>query len=832
MKNTTQVATPTRSGAARAGSRPSSPPRDFVVQTEAEHGVPGLVDLYGIESLGLTAALPLGEKVAGACGRAPPPTNPETWPDTPRIDGWVNVCDFARTSVWLLSATDTDAGLPRWTTRDPMRSPGNAGSLSLMAIAFLFTAAYPNTSHARVVRFVVEQRRSFAGGAQFGSTGAYERLDGRAFLEVDPSDPLNAVVVNVDKAPRNARGMVEFSAPFFILKPVEMARSNHKIFYGINNRGNKQSLGYWNYVPAGPGINNPITAADAGDGFLMRLGYTVVDAGWQGDVAPGDNRLFPDFPIAKQPDGSPIVARVRIEYSDRTIPLAGTYTLTLEGSSSFTSWPTSDVNTAHSTLTVRETIAGPKVTIPSDRWAFGQCRTGAASLVLSTTDICLFDGFRADRLYELIYPAQDPKVMGLAYAVTRDVGSFLRFQTRDDAGNANPLAVSSSEVGIRRSYSFGSSSTGMYQREFLYLGFNEDESHRRVFDAAWIHKPGTHRLFANVEFADPNTYSRQDDRHDFLSTSVAPFTHGVTTDPLTGLRDGILKRPATDPLVFQTDTSNEFWEMKASLYLADGVGRPIDIPRNVRVYHLSSFQHSGNNPPPAFPGKDAMCRYPTNPNFHGPTLRALLLALDAWADLGVKPPRNRAPDVRKGTLVSLEEAREAFPDIPGVEFPRALNELEVLDYGPGFGSRGGRLTVLPPALGSSYNVLVPRPDRDGIDAPGIRPIETRAPLGTNMGWNVRAPGRRSPNLCGLSGSFIPFATTQADRLSSGDPRKSLEERYEDHDGYVEAVARAARELVSERFLLEEDALSFVRAAEASNVLRDVATGSDDTDGEK
>ncbi|GAC1542325.1 MAG: alpha/beta hydrolase domain-containing protein [Myxococcales bacterium] len=680
-----------------------------------------------------------------------------------------------------------------------------------------------------MVRFVVEQRRSFAGGLQFGSTGAYERLDGRAYLEVDPKDPLNAVVVNVDKAPRNARGMVEFSAPFFILKPVEMARSNHKIFYGINNRGNKQSLGYWNYVPAGPGINNPITAADAGDGFLMRLGYTVVDAGWQGDVAPGGNRLVPDFPVATKPDGSPIVAPVRIEYSDRTIPLAGTHTLTLEGSSSFTSWPTSDVDTAHSTLTVREAVAGTKVPIPSNRWAFGKCPTGAASLVPSKTDICLFDGFRADRLYELIYPARDPKVMGLAFAVTRDVGSFLRFQTRDDVGNLNPLAASASEVGIRRSYSFGSSSTGMYQREFLYLGFNEDERHRRVFDAAWIHKPGTHRLFANVEFADPNTYSRQDDRHDFLSSSVAPFSHAVTTDPVTGLRDGILKRPATDPLVFQTDTSNEFWEMKASLYLADGVGRPIDIPKKVRVYHLSSFQHSGNNPPPAFPGKDATCRHPTNPNFHGPTLRALLMALDAWADRGVSPPRNRAPDVRNGTLVPLEEAREAFPDIPGVEFPVALNELEVLQYGPGFGPAGGRLTVLPPVLGSSYDVLVPLPDRDGIDAPGIRPIETRAPLGTNTGWNVRAPGRRSPNLCGLSGSFIPFATTRAERRANGDPRKSLQERYEDHEGYVEAVASAAHQLVRERFLLDEDASRFVREAEASDVLRGVAADTDDED---
>jgi hypothetical protein len=705
--------------------------------------------------------------------------------------------------------------------RKSLRTVGAVAAVALLAsVLALSTQPVASASpESGVVRFVVEQQRIFADGMSFGAVGQYERLDGTAYMEVDPRDPLNAVIVNLDKAPRNAQGMVEFSAPFFILKPVDMSRGNHKIFYVVNNRGNKQALGYFNFAPSGPGINDPLTAADAGDGFLMRQGYTIVDAGWQGDVAPGNNRLFPDFPVATQADGTPIVARVRIEYSDRTIPQAGTFTLTLEGSPNFRSYETADMDTAHSTLTVRDAVDGAKVPIPADRWAFGRCPTGPESLVPTTTDICLFDGFRADRLYELIYPAKNPTVMGLGYAVTRDIASFLRYQTEDEFGNPNPLALSPTNVGIRRAYGFGGSSTGMYQREFLYLGFNEDQAHRKVFDAVNIHKPGTHRLFANVEFADPNTYSRQDDRHDFLSTSVAPLTFGVTTDPITGIRDGILKRPATDPLVFQTDTSNEFWQMKASLYLADGLGRPVEIPDNVRLYLLSSFQHGGNNPPAVFPGPTGMCQYPTNPNYHGPTLRALLMALDAWADRGVEPPRSQVPDVRRGTLVTLDEARAAFPAIPGVEFPTVLNELEVLNYGPEFGSEGGRLTLLPPVLGASYAVLVPKPDKDGLDIAGIRPMEIRVPLGTNVGWNVRAPGLREPNLCGLSGSFIPFAETKADRLASGDPRRSLEERYKTHEGYVRAVEQAARRLVREGFLLEEDAQRFIDAAEASDVLR-------------
>jgi Alpha/beta hydrolase domain len=697
-------------------------------------------------------------------------------------------------------------------------------SLVLLAVGSLVAAALAPPSEARVVRFVVEQQRAFAGGAEWGTTGAYERLDGTAYMEVDPRDPLNAGIVNLDKAPRNDRGMVEFSAPFFMLKPVDMARGNQKVYYAVNNRGNKSGLLSLPPAPLLPSTNDPLIYA--GDGLQLRLGYTIVDAGWQGDVAPGNNRLFPNFPVATQPDGSPIVAAVRIEYSDRTIPRAGTFTLTLEGSLNFRSYETADTDPAHSTLTVRDTVDGPKVPIPSDRWAFGTCPTGEASLVPTTTDICLFDGFRADQLYELIYPAKNPMVMGLGYAVTRDIASFLRYETRDEEGNPNPLALSPEDVGIQRAYGFGASSTGMYLRDFLYFGFNEDEAHRKVFDAVHITIPGTHRLFANVEFADPNTYSRQDDRHDFLSTSYPPLTFAVTTDPISGIRDGILKRPATDPLVFQTDSAQEFWHFRASLNIHDGLGRPLRIPDNVRLYLLSSFSHIGASglfaPPaprvnPIFPNIE--CQNLTNTGSTAATFRALLIALDAWADQGIEPPRSHYPRLQNNTLVSLDAARAAFPAIPGVEFPAVLNELELLNFGPEFDAEGGRLTVLPPLVGPSYTVLVPKPDKDGLDIAGIRTMEVRAPLGTNTGWNVRAAGSRAPNLCTLTGSFIPFAETTAERLATGDPRLSLEERYQDHFGFVQAVVRAARRLVRDRFLLEEDADTYISQAAESDVLR-------------
>jgi hypothetical protein len=701
------------------------------------------------------------------------------------------------------------------------RSRARILPVALASAACCASALLP--AQARVTRFVVEQTRVFAEGREFGDVGQYQRLDGTAYFEVDPADPRNTVVVNLDKAPRNAAGNVEFSAPFFILKPTNMKKGNHKIFYGINNRGNKQTLGYFNNVPPGPGINDPITSADAGNGWMMRQGYAVVDAGWQGDVEPGGARMVPDFPVATQADGSPIVAPVRIQYSDRTIPVTGTFTLTLEGSLPtnilFDSYETSDTDTSHSTLTVQAEINAPKVPIAPDQWAFGSCPGGQGSLVPSTKDICLFGGFDATKLYELIYPAKSPRVMGLGGIVTRDIGSFLRYQTQDDAGNPNPLRLSAHDVGITHSYSFGSSSTGMYQREWLYLGYNEDESSRKVFDAIWIHKSGSHRLFANVQFADPNTYSRQDDRRDYLSTTVSPLTYVVTKDPVSGITDGLMKRPAVDPVVFDTDTGNEFWEMKASLKVQDGTGHPQPLPPdNVRMYFLSSFQHSGNNPA-VVPAPAGICANLTNPNYHGPTVRALLVALDKWVAKGIAPPKSAYPRLEDGTLVSLADYQAAFPTIPGVSKPTVLNGLHVLDYGPDFGPTGGILSILPPRHGATYDLMVPKPDADGIDMAGIRPMETAAPLGTNMPWNVRAVGFRSPNLCGLSGSFVPFATTRQERKAQGDPRPSLQERYGSHAGYVAAVAAAAANLVKRGFLLPEDARRFVLEAERSDVLK-------------
>ena len=317
---------------------------------------------------------------------------------------------------------------------------------------------------------------------------------------------------------------------------------------------------------------------------------------------------------------------MRYEYSDRA---AGSFTTNLEGTAGFLSYEAADTNTAHATFKVADSEYGPKTLIPADRWAFGSCPTGQASLVPTNVDLCYFDGFDNKKIYELIYQAKNPIVMGLGFATTRDIASFLRNETHDDVGNPNPVGNN-----IRRAYAAGGSQTGGYLRDYIYLGFNEDEMGRKVFDGIipWI--AGTDRVFINVRFADPNTYSEQDRQHNYLQSSYPPFTYAITTDPLSGIHDGIMRRPRTDPLVMQVDSQSEFWQLHGSLNVVDGLGKPVAIPDNVRLYFVGNTAHafiSGSFLFPT-PGTAPLCSNPTpGSGLNWETLRATLRNLDRWA---------------------------------------------------------------------------------------------------------------------------------------------------------------------------------------------------------
>lgn len=699
----------------------------------------------------------------------------------------------------------------------------------------------PALTDARVTRIEITSLESPTfDGRVFGNVGQYEKLRGKIYGEVDPGDPLNAVIVNLDKAPQNTNGMVEYVTNFLIIKPVDMRKGNGKIFYEINNRGNHLGGFGINDISAG---NDPTTAEDAGNGFLQRQGYAIVDAGWEGDVLPGNFRLTAEFPIATE-NGAEITAPILVEFSDRytrnaDIQANGGVSLPLSGSLSFASYESisTDQSVAGAELRVRfsdSTRPGTAdipagMVIPTSEWQFAKCSkdpdTGVLTSTPSTTDICLPAGFSVDKVYQFIYTAKNPRVMGLGYAVTRDLGSFLRFETEDDFGNPNPLARSRhrrsrASTGITQIYARGISSTGMYVRDFIYQGFNEDEEHRKVFDAMWTEIPGAHKLYLNYAFAQPNPYSVQH-RDRYVPDTSFPTTYAVTTDPLTGLTDGILKRcqdTDTCPKIFHVDSSTEYWQFRASLVTTDGLGNEIALPHNVRSYFMKGTQHG----PAAVPSL-GICQQLSDPLPRGARERAILVALDKWVTKGIPPPDSRYPRVSDGALVPFDQPSTGFPEIPGVIYAGLVNASGVRDFGPMVTENSGLVTMTPPVAvpGGEHVILVPKVDADGNDVAGVGAVQLLVPIATYTGWNTRAAGFSEGDLCDLTGMFLPFAETKDERLAAGDPRLSLEERYKDHKSYVKAVRNAARKLRKEGFLLKEDEKKIIQEAQESDILREV-----------
>jgi len=653
-------------------------------------------------------------------------------------------------------------------------------------------------------RLIILRREIFAGGHEFPITGAYEKLVGNIHGEVDPQNRLNRIIVNLDKAPRNRRGRVEYRGDFYILKPVDMARGNGKIYFDAPNRGSKRILSFLNDAPA---TNDPSTLAHAGNGFLMRQGYTLVWCGWQGDLVPLQDWLVLNVPAANN-RGKEIVGKVRTEF---VVDEEGVHSQPLSADPRVKSYEAASRDKSQATLTVREKSYGGRIPVPPSEWEFAapvrDPRTGKEIFKPSATDLYLRQGFLRGHIYEFIYPAKNPLVLGLGFAAVRDLISFLRYQTSDTAGKPNPLAIRKKSGGIKYAYAWGRSQSGRFLRDFLYHGFNEDEGRQKVFDAVAPHAAGGGRLYLNYEFARPVTSSQQ--HTDQLDPELFPQAYNIVRDAQTGRLDGILKRPKTDPLVFHTQTSTEYWQKRGALVHTDGKGRDLEIPGNVRIYVIASAQH--NSPFGSEPLKDNS-QFAINPLPAGDILRALTVGLDQWASQGVPPPPSRYPSVNSRTLVPPKPQTVGFPTVPGVHFTALHNRQLFLDYGRRI--LRGKMTVHPPVPtgNSAYTILVPKVDGDGNDIAGVRLPAVEAPVGTYTGWNLRPHGLAEGELAGLLGSFIPFAKTTAERRRRGDPRPSIEERYKDRDDYVRRISRAARVLVEQRFLLPRDAERMIAEA--------------------
>ena len=656
------------------------------------------------------------------------------------------------------------------------------------------------------LRLQINTRTPFAEGLEFGDSGAYEKIVGRVSFAVDPDSPPYSPVVDIQCAPRNPEGLVEFSTDFFLLKPTDMSRGNQRLVYDVNNRGTKLLVHFLNDAPLS---DNPSTPEHAGNGFLMRRGYTVLWSGWQGDILPGENLLSMNLPVASM-NGVPITGPVRAEFSpgDEITKLgseAAARCMPLSGNAYTKSYPTAFLDTSNAVFTYREYETDPRIPIPPDAWQFAKLDS-SGKVVPSSTAVYLPQGFKPGWIYELVYAAKDPLVMGLGFIGVRDLISFLINADTDSEGAPNP--VRDNDAGIEKAYGWGCSQSARFLREFVYRGFNEDTQGKQVFAGISPFVSGGGRVFVNYRFSQPGRYPRQHYDHLYPSDQF-PHAYPVTTDPLTGRTDSILKRPASDPLVIHTQSASEYWQRRGSLVHTDSLGNDLPDHERSRVYLFASAEHSPDHV--NGPIYDQF-KHPSNPLNVTALLRAMIDNLDDWATAGTPPPHSRVPTREAETCVPAEVSNSRFPAIPSVQAPSTPNRLFVQDHGPNFDQ--GVLSVEPPIedKGKEYTVLVPHVDADGNDVPGIRGPELEVPLATYTGWNFRPQGAAEKAMAAVNGSYLPFAKTRTERLEKGDPRPSLEERYGSRARYVKLVALASQRLMEERLILEEDADRFVERA--------------------
>ena len=663
------------------------------------------------------------------------------------------------------------------------------GRLALLSTALV---AFAEPASARVTQVVIKTVESPAfGGKTFGEVGAYERVSGQIVGEVDPKDRRNAVIVDIDLAPKSPNGTVSYTTDFQILRPIDRSKQNHRLLFEITNRGRTNALGMFNDSPSG---NDVTTAGDPGNGFLMRQGYVVIETGW--GLPPPAGKLFTiTVPVARNPDGSAITGPATEEFVIDKGQTPATEKL---------NYPAASADKSQASLTVRKNYADTPIPVPASDWDFVDGKLNAVKLTSGN-----FGGpgsFGPTALYELTYVARDPTVVGLGFAALRDIATFLRSAKADDAGTANPLAGD-----VQYIYTFCSSEPCRTMHDFVGLGFNEAEGQggAKAFDGVLNWKGGGSGIFMNYRFGQPGRTHRQHIAR-WTPEYQFPFANQTVSDRVTGKTDSRLARceeSKTCPKIFETNSSNEYWAKAGSMLLTDSEGRDLPPIENARNYLLASYPHGPGN------GR-GICAQPRNPLKPNAVLRALLTDLDAWVTEGEAPPADRVPRVADATLAPpLPQAGMGFPQIPNVVYNGVHHTGDLFDFGKDFDK--GFLSVLPPRLiGTPYPVFVPKTDADGNDIAGVRVPDVAVPLATYTGWALRADGLDG---CDAAGQKLAFARTKAERLANGDPRLSLEERYADHATYVSLVRDAAEALKAQRFMLEEDVAATVAAAQAAAV---------------
>jgi hypothetical protein len=643
-----------------------------------------------------------------------------------------------------------------------MGSPIDSMSVSAVLGILLLT---PAPGRAELTRVEITRRVDVLNGKAFGSVGPYEKLYGKAHFAVDPSNPRNQVIADIDLAPRNSVGKVEFSADLFILKPKDPSRGNGVVFFDVINRGRFRLLSTFSGATA---ADDPTTEADFGDASLLLQGFTLVAVGWQFDVE--DELIGLDAPIPTR-NGQPIRGWLREWF----IPNQASDSFNWTGGNATRGYVPVDLNAPDYRLTSREGLFAARRLIPRADWQFGRVADGRH--VRDPDFVTLKGGFKPGLTYELAYESQNPPVVGLGLAAVRDMASAMKY---------DPAIVAPG----RYAYMYGSSQTGRTLRLIIHGGFTIDERGRKVFDAAFVKTGGASIGRFNERFALVNSLG-------VFTETQFPFQYQVTTDPVTGRRDGLGARiPAgLEPKIFTFDTGSEYWDkgrLGALRHTSiDGTGDLPDAP-NVRVYYVAGSRHGSGT----VPAGDSGGQFKNNTLNYDWAQRGLMTALDAWVREGKEPPPSRHPRFADGTMAAHHELK--FPAIPGVQWPTHVPS-------------GYRWDVDTPV--SALPFLLSQIDVDGNEIGGIRLPEQEVPLATTTGWLFRSERIGAPHtLMVNSGGYIPFSLTRAEREKTGDPRLSVAERYAGRADYLSKVTQVANRLAEERYVLKGDVPAMVAAA--------------------
>lgn len=645
---------------------------------------------------------------------------------------------------------------------------------------------------AKVTKLEIESRSVYQNGKKFGDIGTYEQLKGRVYFEIDPMLALNQAVVDVQLAKRNQAGLVEFSADIVLLIPTDRSKLNGSLIYEFNNRG---------------GMLLPYV--DAETDALFSRGFVVVSTGWIGELLPIGNKLRLCVPTAYEAEKE-IVGKIRTEI----IGQKNKQRLNINGDGHGAYEPTGR-GYKMATLTKRMRESDPRTIIsPTDfyletNWDAYECERNG----LPEVELVLPDSFEANFIYELVYEAKNPIIQGLGFVGVRDIISFLRYEKIEE----NPLMDWNNTPFIQQTISFGISQSGRALRMFLYEGFNEDEAGRIVFDGAVPMVAGAGMGFFNHRFASPTRFSTQRESHLFPA-DVFPFTYGESTDIFSGKTDALLAKAKAKkvlPKVMHIQSSAEYWHRCASLMHTDPSGeKDAMIPDNVRIYSIVGQHGSGNGIP-----KDKMAgTIAINHTNYSPFVRSLMVAMDDWIRNEKTPPESVYPRFENNTITSFENCAIDWQSIPNVTYPKVIQQAYTADFGADFATTKF-ITQHPPIVQKLYPVLASKLDADNNEVGMLEIPSVAVPTGTYTGWNLRTSTMGSAgDLLRLTGGYIPFAKTKKERMKTGDPRLSIQERYKNYEAYLAAYKIVTMDLVKSGYLLEEEVKGILELGEKNRGL--------------